>query len=67
MVIKGLSEGDEVPDVDWLDGRLDRNGVMGGWDCVLNGDCRHLEGGEERGWQFSGDESFTKIMQVSKL
>ncbi|KAI9795522.1 MAG: hypothetical protein M1833_006993 [Piccolia ochrophora] len=25
-------------------------GVAGGWDCVLNGDCHFLTGGEERGW-----------------
>ncbi|KAK3379579.1 histidine phosphatase superfamily [Lasiosphaeria ovina] len=38
----------------WRDGR----GVRGGWDCELNSDCGHLSGGEERGWRFSGDESF---------
>ncbi|KAK0722730.1 histidine phosphatase superfamily [Lasiosphaeria miniovina] len=38
----------------WRDGR----GVRGGWDCELNSDCSHLSGGEERGWRFSGDESF---------
>lgn len=25
-------------------------GVLGGWDCVVNGDCSFLSGGEERGW-----------------
>lgn len=30
----------------WEDGR----GLEGGWDCVLNGDCRHLAGGGERAW-----------------
>ena len=30
----------------WRDGR----GVAGGWGCVTNSDCTHLEGGEERGW-----------------
>lgn len=61
--IKALCEEDRIPDVDWLNGK----GVMGGWDCVLNGDCRHLEGGEERGWHFSGDESFPDTMEGSKL
>lgn len=36
----------EIPDVKWGNGR----GVLGGWDCVMNGDCSHLDGGEERGW-----------------
>ena len=39
-------EGDDIPEVDWQDGK----GIAGGWDCVLNGDCSHLEGGAERGW-----------------
>ncbi|KXX79477.1 Transcription factor tau 55 kDa subunit [Madurella mycetomatis] len=38
----------------WRGGR----GVCGGWDCELNSDCAHLSLGEERGWRFSGDESF---------
>ncbi|GES62307.1 phosphoglycerate mutase family protein [Aspergillus terreus] len=33
-------------------------GVAGGWDCVVNGDCSFLSGGAERGWHFSGEESF---------
>ncbi len=37
---------DHVPDVDWRDGK----GLIGGWDCVVNGDCSFLSGGEERGW-----------------
>lgn len=36
----------DVPLVDWRSGR----GVMGGWNCVLNGDCSFLENGEERSW-----------------
>jgi transcription factor C subunit 7 len=43
----------EIPNVGWRG-----NGVQGGWDSILNGDCSFLEGGEERGWHFSGDESF---------
>ena len=35
-----------IPNVNWRNGR----GVLGGWDCVMNGDCSHLDGGEERGW-----------------
>ena len=34
-----------VPNVDWVG-----KGVKGGWECVVNGDCTHLEGGEERTW-----------------
>jgi len=46
----------DIPDVGWKDGK----GIMGGWDCVLNSDCSFLDGGEERGWHFSGDESFLR-------
>ncbi|GAB7349719.1 hypothetical protein MBLNU459_g0456t1 [Dothideomycetes sp. NU459] len=45
-----------IPEVKWREGR----GVRGGWDCIVNGDCSFLEKGEERGWKFSGDESFLK-------
>ncbi|KAL2258415.1 hypothetical protein VTK26DRAFT_8287 [Humicola hyalothermophila] len=41
----------------WRAGR----GVAGGWDCELNSDCSHLSLGEERGWRFSGDESFRDL------
>jgi transcription factor C subunit 7 len=46
---------DAIPDLDWRG-----NGVQGGWDSILNGDCSFLKGGEERGWHFHGDESFLK-------
>jgi transcription factor C subunit 7 len=36
----------EVQVPNWKDGK----GVGGGWDCVSNGDCSFLSGGEERGW-----------------
>ncbi|KAF6818972.1 phosphoglycerate mutase [Colletotrichum sojae] len=39
----------------WRNGR----GVGGGWVCELDSDCSFLSGGEERGWRFSGDESFS--------
>lgn len=41
-----FSSGDPTIHVNWRHG----NGVAGGWDCVLNGDCSFLDGGEERGW-----------------
>ncbi|KAK4227730.1 phosphoglycerate mutase [Podospora fimiseda] len=51
----GASESkSSVGDSSWRGGR----GVRGGWECKLNSDCAHLELGEERGWRFSGDESF---------
>ncbi|KAI9660559.1 MAG: hypothetical protein M1821_009911 [Bathelium mastoideum] len=34
---------------DWR-GWQDGNGVGGGWDVILNGDCSHLSNGEERTW-----------------
>ncbi|PQE13142.1 phosphoglycerate mutase protein [Rutstroemia sp. NJR-2017a BBW] len=50
---KGPEE--EIPQVGWRDGK----GVGGGWIVKSNGDCSFLSGGEERGWRFSGDESFS--------
>lgn len=26
------------------------NGVGGGWNCVVNGECKYLSNGAERGW-----------------
>lgn len=43
-----------VPVVEWRGGK----GVGGGWVMEVSGDCSFLSGGEERGWRFSGDESF---------
>ncbi|KAL4809254.1 histidine phosphatase superfamily [Aspergillus unguis] len=57
---QALAEGTRVTDPAvttvpvWRDG----NGVGGGWDCVVNGDCSFLSGGAERGWHFDGEESF---------
>ncbi|KAJ2898709.1 Transcription factor tau 55 kDa subunit [Zalerion maritima] len=39
-------------------------GVAGGWVCERNSDCSFLSGGEERGWRFSGDESFRELKQA---
>ncbi|KAM0286301.1 hypothetical protein ACHAQH_001032 [Verticillium albo-atrum] len=36
-------------------------GVRGGWICTQNSNCSFLSGGEERGWRFSGDESFDTV------
>ncbi|KAG6031486.1 hypothetical protein E4U41_007562 [Claviceps citrina] len=43
--------------------------LIGGWDCHLNSDCSFLSGGPERGWGFSGDESFpdTGSMSLSEV
>ncbi|KAI0389914.1 phosphoglycerate mutase-like protein [Xylariaceae sp. FL0594] len=35
-------------------------GVSSQWTCVANSDCSFLRSGEERGWRFSGDESFVE-------
>lgn len=43
---RDMRRGKELPDVE----RTGNKDVMGAWDCVLNCDCTHLEGGEERGW-----------------
>lgn len=44
--LKQVKAGEGIPKIDWEH----RRGVAGGWDCVSNGDCSHLDGGEERGW-----------------
>jgi len=43
---KKWEAGMEIPAKEWRNGK----GVAGGWDCVLNGECGHLDGREERGW-----------------
>jgi transcription factor C subunit 7 len=45
-----------IPPVPWRD----NGGVMGGWECLKDADCSYLTNGEERGWHFSGDESFMR-------
>ncbi|KAI0128830.1 phosphoglycerate mutase [Xylariales sp. AK1849] len=41
--------------------RMDGFGVQDGWICEANSECSFLRGGSERGWKFSGDESFSAI------
>lgn len=44
--LEQVKAGEQIPKINWKGGR----GVAGGWDCEINGNCRHLDGGEERGW-----------------
>ncbi len=44
--VRNGSDGEKGVVKEWKGGK----GVKGGWDCVVNGDCSHLDGGEERGW-----------------
>lgn len=53
-VEKWQGAGSQIPRVEWEGG----SGVGGGWNMTVSGDCSFLSGGEERGWRFSGDESF---------
>ncbi|KAI5465736.1 histidine phosphatase superfamily [Mariannaea sp. PMI_226] len=39
---------------------------MGKWECELNSDCSFLSSGAERGWGFSGDESFAGTGSMSQ-
>ncbi|KAH6998533.1 histidine phosphatase superfamily [Ilyonectria robusta] len=39
---------------------------MGNWECELDSDCSFLSSGEERGWMFSGDESFAGTGSMSQ-
>ncbi|ATY60892.1 phosphoglycerate mutase family [Cordyceps militaris] len=40
--------------------------TVGNWTCEKNSDCSFLAGGEERGWKFSGDESFPDTGSMSR-
>ncbi|KJZ78942.1 hypothetical protein HIM_01715 [Hirsutella minnesotensis 3608] len=40
--------------------------LIGGWHCELNSDCSFLSGGQERGWKFTGDESFPGTQSLSQ-
>lgn len=42
-------------------------GVGGLWECLAIGDCSFLSHGKERGWQFSGKESFDHAVVVHGL
>ncbi|KAI1265091.1 phosphoglycerate mutase-like protein [Xylariaceae sp. FL1019] len=37
------------------------------WTCEANSTCNFLSGGEERGWRFSGDESFIDFSEEGLL
>ena len=51
--------GQALPKIPWANG----NGIGGGWDCVVNADCSFLAQGPERGWRFSGKESFSHTVE----
>lgn len=60
-----LNPDGSIPAVEWRGG----NGVGGGWDIMVNGDCGFLERGEERNWWFSGEEAWDfplKAVEVGK-
>jgi transcription factor C subunit 7 len=46
---------EDIPVINWRG-----KGVKGRWKCIENGQASYLRGGAERGWKFSGDESFLK-------
>ncbi|KAJ5182843.1 hypothetical protein N7492_000459 [Penicillium capsulatum] len=52
----------QLPHIRWDDG-----GVSGGWECTLNGFCGFLLRGRERGWRFSGKETFSHDVQAHGL
>ena len=53
------ANGQALPRIPWANG----NGIKGGWDCVVNADCSFLANGRERGWRFSGKESFSHTVE----
>ncbi|KAL8680146.1 MAG: hypothetical protein Q9224_000979 [Gallowayella concinna] len=52
-----------LPTIAWENGV----GIGGLWECLANGDCSFLSGGKERGWRFSGKESFDHAVVVHGL
>ncbi|EXM36475.1 Histidine phosphatase superfamily [Fusarium oxysporum f. sp. vasinfectum] len=40
---------------------------VGEWQCEIDSDCGFLTSGEERGWKFSGDESFPVTGSMSQV
>ena len=42
-------------------------GIGGLWDCLVNADCSYLSHGQQRGWLFSGKESFDGAVTVHGL
>ncbi|EWY98731.1 hypothetical protein FOYG_03066 [Fusarium oxysporum NRRL 32931] len=40
---------------------------VGEWQCEIDSDCGFLTSGEERGWKFSGDESFPGTGSMSQV
>jgi hypothetical protein len=56
------SDADPIPDTNWRG-----NGVGGGWDCIINGDCSFLSRGEERNWWFTGEEEWDSSVVKPKL
>ncbi|KAK0623515.1 histidine phosphatase superfamily [Immersiella caudata] len=54
--------GPNIHCAEWRGGR----GVSGGWEILLDSDCSFLSSGEERGWRFSGDESFNSAAGEKK-
>ncbi|KAI1426235.1 histidine phosphatase superfamily [Xylaria sp. FL1777] len=42
-------------------------GLSSHWACEVNSNCSFLHNGEERGWKFSGDESFVEVGQEGLL
>lgn len=56
------SDVDPIPDTNWRG-----SGVGGGWDCIINGDCSFLSGGEERNWWFSGEEEWDSSVVKPKI
>ncbi|KAG0126445.1 histidine phosphatase superfamily [Tuber indicum] len=61
-IIPPPSDAFPIPDIAWRGG----NGVGGGWDSVLNGDCAFLANGEERNWWFSDEEAWDSAVVKPK-
>ena len=57
-----VEPGMPIPSIKWREG----HGIAGGWHCTINGDCKHLQGGEERGWQVcSFPSTSTRLSDVT--
>ncbi|KAG0636010.1 histidine phosphatase superfamily [Tuber brumale] len=61
-IVPPPSDAFPIPDIAWRGG----NGVGGGWDSIINGDCTFLTNGEEMNWGFSGEEAWDSAVVKPK-
>lgn len=61
-----LQSSSESEPSDESEPRISENQPARAWQCELDSDCSFLSAGAERGWRFSGDESFPGTGSMSQ-